>query len=1273
MTESFSAYWLLTRRLNFNPALESRQDFIKLVLLAASVASTISAFIGPTALLIENIIPSSLYPTICLRWWMGDVLGIAFITPLILIWNKSPQTSTSKVNIFEIFAIYAFTLLVGQILFFDWLEGSYYDTQSVSWLILLIIWAGSRSGRYNTSVLQLIIFIEALWSASHGVGHYANDMIKNGLFDFWLFGMMLAVGGMAMAVIADENRKIQEKLRSTEFYQRAVLDNFPFAVWLKDTDSRFLSVNKGFASIFGVQNAQDLVGKNDFDIAPSDLAKSYREDDHKVLISHQEKIVQEEILTGGLRKWFETYKAPVLDDKGVILGTVGFARDITERKQAEKRLLNSENKYRSLIDLASDAIFVADAISGKIVDCNQNATTLLGKSKNEIIGSHQSDLHPADKVLYYQKIFIDHIESGHEITEDVLVTHKDGHTIPVDINASVVILDDATVVLGIFRNITKHKQQTAELDRTRKRYDLATSIGQVGIWDWNCVTGDLVWNDETYRIFGLDSNVTCPSYELYLSMVHEEDRKKIDDAVHESLINKSRYGEDCRIVLGNGEERFCHATGEVEYNEVGEPVRMLGTFQDITERKQLEEAVRTNEEQLRAITDNSTTVIFLKDLAGKYIHVNRQYERLFHVSNAAILGKSDHDIFPMDMADINNMHDKMVLQSGDLLEVEELMPHDDGMHTYISAKFPIRHNSGEIYAVCSISTDITERKQAEEDLRIAATTFESQEGMLVTDANQIILRVNHAFTSITGYTSEEVIGKTPRILSSGLQGKDFFARMWDSINDTDTWEGEIWNLRKNGETYPEHLTITAVKDMYGTVTNYVATLTDITLSKAAADEIKSLAFYDPLTSLPNRRLLSDRLTQALATSARSGNNGALLFLDLDHFKTLNDTLGHDIGDLLLQQVAERLTDSVREGDTVARLSGDEFVVLLEDMSEQALEAAAQTDTISNNILVALNQPYQLVTHAYHCSTSIGATLFIGHRKSVEELLKQADIAMYQAKASGRNALRFFDPQMQATITARVELEADLRIALADNQFELYFQPQVHHSGQIIGAEVLIRWHHPLRGLISPAEFVTLAEETRLILPIGEWVLKTACAQLKTWEGNVHTRQLQLAVNVSSRQFYQADFVAQVSQILNSDSINPKMLKLELTESLVLDDIDETIHKMNVLREIGLRFSMDDFGTGYSSLSSLKKLPLDQLKIDQSFVRDIAIDLDDAIIIETIIAMANKLNMEVIAEGVETEAQRAFLEQNGCHLSQGYLFSKPVTIEKFELLLKKNSP
>ena len=568
--------------------------------------------------------------------------------------------------------------------------------------------------------------------------------------------------------------------------------------------------------------------------------------------------------------------------------------------------------------------------------------------------------------------------------------------------------------------------------------------------------------------------------------------------------------------------------------------------------------------------------------------------------------------------------------------------------------------------------DITVRKQNEIELRIAATAFESQEGILVSDANHNILRVNRAFTVITGYQESELIGKNTRELKSGEHDANFYTTMWKSINTTGSWQGEVLNRSKTGTVFPGYLSITAVKDQNGIISNYVATLTDITLRKEAIDKIECLAFYDPLTGLPNRRLLQDRLMLVLASCRRKGRQGALLFIDLDNFKTLNDTLGHDMGDKLLQQVAQRLETCVRNMDTVGRLGGDEFVVILEDLSDQALDTATQAKIIGHKILAALDQPYPFGNHEYHSTASIGITLFNGQDQTNDELLKQADIAMYQAKNTGRNTLCFFDPTMQAIITAQATLEEDLRLALKNQQFILYYQSQVHQSGQIIGAEVLIRWQHPIRGLVLPEEFIHLAEETGLILLIGEWVLKTACTQLKLWKDNPYTRSLQIAVNVSERQFHQADFVAQVRQLLKINEIDPKLLKLELTESLVLDDVDDTIFKMNALRILGVCFSMDDFGTGYSSLASLRKLPLNQLKIDQTFVRDILTDLDSAIIVETIIAMANKLNIEVIAEGVETEAQREFLENNGCFYYQGHLFSKPVPIKQFELLVKKNS-
>jgi diguanylate cyclase (GGDEF)-like protein/PAS domain S-box-containing protein len=564
--------------------------------------------------------------------------------------------------------------------------------------------------------------------------------------------------------------------------------------------------------------------------------------------------------------------------------------------------------------------------------------------------------------------------------------------------------------------------------------------------------------------------------------------------------------------------------------------------------------------------------------------------------------------------------------------------------------------------------DISKRKKIEAELKVAAVAFDSQEGMIVTDKDGNILRVNNAFCKVTGYTEEEVIGKNPRFLSSGRHDAAFYAAMWNDIKQPGFWEGEIWNKRKNGEIYLEHMIIKAVKDSNGLLTNYVGTLSDITTSRNAANAIQHLAFYDTLTRTPNRRFLLDRLKLALASSIRSGNGGALLFLDIDNFKTLNDTLGHDIGDLLLQQAARRIESCVLEGDTVARLGGDEFVVMLEGLSSQPLEAAAQTEAVGAKILSILGQAYQLDGNEYRITISIGATLFNNHKAGVDELFKQAEIAMYQSKKAGRNTLRFFDQQMQATINERVTLEKELNQAIAQQQFRLFYQIQVDSNGKALGAEVLIRWFHPERGVESPAHFISLAEETGLIIPIGKWVLETACTQLREWQKNEITRHLTLSVNVSARQFHEPVFVDQVQAAVDRYGINPSLLKLEPTESILLENIEATIATMNELKAFGVRFALDDFGTGYSSLQYLKKLPLNQLKIDQSFVRDLASDSNDQAIVKTIIAMAQSLNLEVIAEGVETQEQKQILQHNGCNHFQGYLFGRPVPIEEFEASL-----
>jgi diguanylate cyclase (GGDEF)-like protein/PAS domain S-box-containing protein len=557
------------------------------------------------------------------------------------------------------------------------------------------------------------------------------------------------------------------------------------------------------------------------------------------------------------------------------------------------------------------------------------------------------------------------------------------------------------------------------------------------------------------------------------------------------------------------------------------------------------------------------------------------------------------------------------------------------------------------------------RREADVRQRIAATAFESQEGMFVTDAQHRILQVNSAFSSMTGYTAAEVVGKTPHVLASGRHDASFYAQMHNTLIEQGSWRGEIWNRRKDGAVFPEWLTITAVHDDYGLITHFVATLTDITQRKATEEEIKRLAFYDPLTQLPNRRLLTDRLEQALISCTRTKQHGALMFLDLDKFKTLNDTLGHAMGDLLLQSVSERLTQAVRECDTVARLGGDEFVVLLENLSTDDIAAANEVEAVGNKILRALSAPHTLAGNPYRSTSSMGITVFKDQSLPLDELMKHADMAMYQAKEAGRNTLRFYDPHMQTNVMVRAQSEAELRQAIDGLQFVLHFQPQLDAGLRVTGAEVLLRWQHPVRGLVSPAEFIPLAEDTGLILPLGAWVLEATCQQLVRWAASPTYGHLVLSVNVSARQFNQPDFATSVLDVLQRTGAPANRLKLELTESLLVNDMAGVVAKMSHLKAQGISFSLDDFGTGYSSLSYLKQLPLDQLKIDQSFVRDVLTDPNDASIARMVIALGRSMGLEVIAEGVETQAQHDFLLAEGCHAFQGYLFGRPMPCDAFE--------
>jgi diguanylate cyclase (GGDEF)-like protein/PAS domain S-box-containing protein len=570
--------------------------------------------------------------------------------------------------------------------------------------------------------------------------------------------------------------------------------------------------------------------------------------------------------------------------------------------------------------------------------------------------------------------------------------------------------------------------------------------------------------------------------------------------------------------------------------------------------------------------------------------------------------------------------------------------------------------------------DISASKAAEEKLDEAQkalqtseeryrTAFEtSQDSINITRLSDgMYLDVNKAFLDVIGYERHEVIGRTSLELNIWADPRDRANVVEILRQNSHCRDYEAQFRKKNGETFWGLMSASQI-ELDG-VPCLLTMTRDISNAKLAEDKIRNLAFYDPLTGLPNRRLLVERLQQALANSTRTTHKRVLLFVDLDNFKNLNDTLGHQAGDLLLQEVARRLTSCVRDSDTVARLGGDEFVVLLEGLGETSRDAASQAKGVAEKILAAIRQPYDLDGRECFSTSSIGITVFGGHRESLNEVMQQADIAMYQAKAAGRNALRFFAPALQAAVNARAAMEDDLRLALKAGQFLLHYQPQVE-SARLVGAETLVRWNHPVRGLLFPGEFIALAEETGLILPLGSWVLETACRQIAAWGQQKGSSHIKLAVNISARQFRQPDFIEQVLAVLERTGANPQNLQLELTESMLVENIEEVIAIMAELKSHGVRFSLDDFGTGYSSLSYLKHLPLDQLKIDRSFVRDMLTDASSGAIAQTLISLGRAMGLSVIAEGVETEAQRGFLAGLGCYTYQGFLFSKPLPLEQF---------
>lgn len=956
---------------------------------------------------------------------------------------------------------------------------------------------------------------------------------------------------------------------------------------------------------------------------------------------------------------------------------------------AETRILGlrSQQQLAAMFNHSPVAISLSRERDGVYVDVNEEWSRLTGLSLQDVLGRTAIELGFWTDAQHRDAALSPMRESGRLRNLDLSFVRPDGERLTLLLNVSCIEIGDTAYCLSYLKDVTTERTVQAELLASEQLLKVANnrlnpqirlfealeSLASVGYWTSGADPGSLRWSNGLYRLAGLEPGTVLDRVAAR-NRIHAEDRQQFEEA---------RGRVDGSIA----EYRWNHQDGRVRWlrsrmrNLSGEGAEAIdfGVVQDITNEREATLALQEKLGFIQKITSRVPGVVFqlrLKtDGSYEFPYISDLVRELYGgVTPEEVMQDASCTLKLHHPQDLEGFVSSIRTSAQDLTpwSHEYRLRFDDGEVRWLMGQaIPEREADGAVLWN-GFTTNITPRKLAEENLRESEARFRaltalSSDWYWEQDAQFRFVRVDGNLARSNVLSAEDYVGNTRWDFDAEGVSQAQWAAHRAALEAHETFQNfEMQRRRTDGTLMWVSISGSPVFDAQGRFKGYRGIGSDITDRKLTEEKIERLAFYDVLTGLPNRRLLMDRLQHALATSGRDSSPGALLFIDLDNFKDLNDTQGHDMGDQLLKQVAVRLGECVREVDTVARLGGDEFVVMLEKLSGDANEAAAQAESVGRKILTTLNQPYRMGGNEHHSTPSIGITLFHDHLLSIDELLKRADLAMYQAKAAGRNTLRFFDPEMQAVVAARAAMESDLRRGLQRQELLLYYQPVVNETGCVVGFEALARWQHPLRGMVMPGDFIPLAEQTGLILPLGQWVLETACAQLVAWSNQPDTALLSVAVNVSVRQFGQADFASQLRALLQSSGANPCRLKLEITESLLFHDIEDAIQKMAELRLIGVSFSLDDFGTGYSSLAYLKKLPLEQLKIDQSFVRDVLTDPNDAAIAQTVLTLGQSLGLTVVAEGVETQAQRDFLLRHGCRVFQGYLFGRPLPLHQLAL-------
>ena len=943
----------------------------------------------------------------------------------------------------------------------------------------------------------------------------------------------------------------------------------------------------------------------------------------------------------------------------------------SQLKDNEQRLKASETYLRAIFAATPDAMLISDE-QGIIKMVNQQTEKLLGYRDDELIGQAIEMLvperyragHPEQRAHYAANATIRLMGARPPVS----AVCKNGSEVNVEISLSPIQTEQGLFFASAVRDITDRVQAIAKLQKSEQRFRNMANSSPIMIWLTDA-DGEPVFANQAWLDFTGLASAREMTHQNWLSTVHPEDRDTAFVEYYKNTTAREAIASEYRLRNAAGEWRHLFDKGMPLYDENGAFNGYIGSAIDVTEYRKAQQLIRDKEHMLSESQRIARIGSWSVELASGCISWSDELYRIF--------GVAPESFDPHFKAVISRIHDddrQMVKtwvdaciagQQPQELDFRVLLTNGAIRHVRGSGGLQYNQQNKPQPLVGSIQ-DITERKQLEIDQRIAAIAFESQEAMAITDTSNTILRVNQAFCTSTGYSEEDVIGRKISIVKSGRHDAAFYAKMWKVILSTGTWRGEVWDRRKNGEIYPKWLTITAVKGADGVVSHYVSTHADITERKMSEDQIKKLAFYDPLTELPNRRLLQERIKHSISMERRDGRQMALLMLDLDRFKAVNDNLGHLAGDELLQQVAGRISARLREVDMVARLGGDEFIILLEDIVQP--EDAA---LVAKEIIADLSKPFKLSQcDDVHIGGSIGISLHPQHGDNADTLMDHADAALYQAKGAGRGCFAYFSKDQTIAARERIALESRLRHALEQQQLLVFFQPQIDiASGCSIGAEALVRWQDPVDGLVMPSRFIPIAEETGLIVEIGAWVLQETCRQGREWL-DAGLPAITLAVNVSPHQFQRGDICALVAKVLKQTGFPPGQLELEITETGLMDNQAIAVDILNDLRAQGVRFAIDDFGTGYSSLSYLKLFPLNVLKIDKSFIDDIPSSQGDMEIAATIIAMGHILGFKVLAEGVETAKQLAFLQEKGCNSYQGFINSQPIPVAEFDQLLRR---